>query len=349
MKKGIIYTLALLLVFGGLTACGKKTEETAKVEEKTDIVEEVPEEKPEEESEFYKAMQSDSRPIAVMIDNDEAKARPQLGLESAYLVYEMTVEGGATRFMALFKDAALEKIGPVRSSRHYFLDYVIEHDALYVHAGWSNKAAQEISSRNINNINGLYENIFWRDYTYDKTWHNLYTGLDKALELSEKKGYRLKTDVKPIAYNKTDVIPEGKDGIALDIPYTNFYKVRFEYDGETHTYKRFINGAPHMSQTGDALTAKNIIVYSLEDVPLNDGIYAPRRDIRNVGSGEGYYLSEGKAVPIKWSKKDRSLKTEYTLLSGEELKLNPGNTYIQIATKLTGYSVDFGESAEQTE
>ena len=347
MKKEIISVLIILSVFSVFTGCGKKAEEAAKVtEEVEETAEKIEEEKPEEISEFYKLMQTDSRPIAVMIDNDEAKARPQLGLESAYLIYEMTVEGGATRFMALFKEAELEKIGPVRSSRHYFLDYVIENDAIYVHAGWSNRAAQEISSRNINNINGLYDNIFWRDYTYDRTWHNLYTGLDKAKELAGKRGYRLKSDKKTFKYNKTDIVPEGREGKALDIPYTNFYKVRFEYDENEHMYKRFVNGAPHMSQTGETLKAKNIIVYALEDVPLNDGIYAPRRDILNVGSGEGWYLTEGKALPIKWTKKDRSAKTEYTLENGKELILNPGNTYIQIATKLTGYKVDFGESEQ---
>lgn len=339
MKKNTLTALVLIFVCLFTAGCGKKTAEVSDtdVEEKQEVVEVK-----EEESEFYKKMQGDSRPIAVMIDNDEEKSRPQLGLESAYLVYEITVEGGATRFMALFKDDDFEKIGPVRSSRHYFLDYAVENDAIYVHAGWSNQAATEITSRKINNINGLYESIFWRDYTYDKTWHNLYTGLDKVKELAEKKGYKQKSDVKLFEYNKNDVVPEGKDGKALDITYTNFYKVRFEYDEETHLYKRYVNGAPHMSQTGEGLTAKNIIVYSLADVPLNDGIYAPRRDLHNVGSGEGYYLTEGKAVPITWYKSDRSAQTEYKLENGKKLVINPGNTYVQIATELNGYEVDFG-------
>ena len=340
MKKIITSILMLLLICILAAGCGNKTAEV--YEQK--VTEQQPEEEPKEViSEFYTQMQGDSRPIAVMIDNDEERARPQLGLESAYLVYEITVEGGATRFMALFKDAELEKIGPVRSSRHYFLDYVIENDAVYVHAGWSNQAATEITSRKINNINGLYESIFWRDYTYDKTWHNLYTGLDKVKELAEEKGYRLTSDKKLFDYNKTDIVPEAKQGKTLDIHYTNFYKVHFEYDEDEHLYRRYVNGEPHMSQTGEGLTAKNIIVYSLADVPLNDGIYAPRRDLLNVGSGSGYYLTEGKAVPITWSKPDRSAQTEYRLENGEKLVLNPGNTYIQIATETNGFEIDFGE------
>ena len=65
---------------------------------------------------FYDEMveKQNGRPVAVMSDNDTDAARPQIGLESAYMVYEIVVEGRATRFMALFKDYDLEKIGPIR-------------------------------------------------------------------------------------------------------------------------------------------------------------------------------------------------------------------------------------------
>ena len=99
--------------------------------------------------------ESDSRIIAVMIDNDNNDARPHAGIDDAFLIYEAYVEGSATRMMALFKDAKTEKIGPIRSSRHYFLDYAMEHDAIYVHYGWSPQASKDISAYGINNINGV--------------------------------------------------------------------------------------------------------------------------------------------------------------------------------------------------
>ena len=94
-----------------------------------------------------------SRTIAVMIDN-VGDARPQAGLNEAYMVYEIIVEGKLTRLMALFKDVDLDKIGPVRSSRHYFLDYALENDAIYVHFGWSPQAQSDIRKLGVNNING---------------------------------------------------------------------------------------------------------------------------------------------------------------------------------------------------
>ena len=96
------------------------------------------------------------RPIAVMIDNHN-QAWPQAGMNQAYLVYEAVVEGGETRLMALFKGVTVDKIGPVRSSRHYFLDYAMENDSIYAHYGWSPQAESDIKQYNINNLNGITE------------------------------------------------------------------------------------------------------------------------------------------------------------------------------------------------
>ena len=83
------------------------------------------------------SVDNDVRNIAVMINN-HPKARPYMsGLNDAFLVYEILVEGGYTRYMAVFNDKKTEKIGSVRSARHYFLDYALENDAVYVHCLWS--------------------------------------------------------------------------------------------------------------------------------------------------------------------------------------------------------------------
>ena len=130
------------------------------------------------------------RPIAVMIDNN-IDAQPQAGLNDAYMVYEIIVEGGESRLMALFKGVSLDKIGPVRSSRHYFLDYALENDAIYVHYGWSPQAQADIKTLGVNNINGISETTkeFWR-VKDKKSPHNVATSTEKILEIANKKGYR---------------------------------------------------------------------------------------------------------------------------------------------------------------
>ena len=284
---------------------------------------------------FYTEMKSKEniRPIALMIDNDTDAARPQIGLEDAYMVYEIVVEGRATRFMALFKDFELEKVGPVRSSRHYFLDYALEHDAIYSHAGWSPKAAKDISALGINNINGVTSDgaSFWRDNTYDKTWHNLYTSTEKLSLRADEKNYRRDTKNNMPNYRETDETPTGGTAVSsISIPYANFYKVDYKYDEESARFIRYVNGKTHDSQTKEPLSAKNIIMYTLQNVNLPDSENKGRQDLKNIGSGTGYYFSDGQAVEINWSKASREAKTEYTLKDGTPLKLNPGNTFIQI-------------------
>ncbi len=337
MKRIFILGLACVMLL--LCGCGAENAKNDKKEQNL-----TAEQKAEKEgtSVFYQEMQENTRPFAVMIDNDTEAARPQMGLESAYLVYEAVVEGSATRFMALFKDIEdMEKVGPVRSSRHYFLDYALENDAIYAHAGWTDRAAAEITSRGVNNINGLYEDsAFYRDNTYDNTWHNLYLNPAKVSEVANNKKYRRETDVKLLTYHENHVKPDGEANEGILIPYADFYKVEFTYNTETKLYDRFVNGAPHKSQTGDGLTAKNIIVYYVQDVPLNDGIYAPRRNLLNTGKGEGYYLSEGVAVPITWEKATHDGQTVYKTADGKDLVVNPGNTYIQLVPTYITYTLN---------
>ncbi len=325
--------LTTVMLFSACSQKGEQTETTLNEPKKENVVQNIPEDDP-----FYTKMQnSDSRPIAVMIDNDDKRARPQIGLETAYLIYEIIVEGGSTRFMALFNEFDKEKVGPVRSSRHYFIDYAMENDAIYTHCGYSPQAASDLKSFRINNINGVTGtdgSMFWRDYTYDKTWHNLYTSLKKLSAFSkDSKNYKTTTDVKPFKYNNIDTdnyVKSGEDATKIDIPYSPSYTVNYTYDNETKRYLRSINGEEHKSQTGEVLSAKNIIVYRLDNYTLNDGENKGRQNIENIGSGTGYYFTNAKAVKINWSKPSRSAKTTYTFENGEELILNPGNTYIQI-------------------
>ena len=150
MKK-ITKILCLILCISFLfSGCGTKDNNQAK-------------EQKEEKKLKIVDLSSNTRPYAVMINNHPSARQNHAGLQDAYLIYEMIVEGGMTRYMAVFKDKDTAKIGSVRSSRHYFLDYAMENDAMYVHWGWSPQAQSDISTYGINNINGAeLENKIYR-------------------------------------------------------------------------------------------------------------------------------------------------------------------------------------------
>ena len=129
---------------------------------------------------------SNKRPIAIMIDNNVGNTSHS-GLQDSYLNYEIIVEGGLTRIMAIYKDKDIQQIGPVRSSRHYFLDYALESDCIHVHFGWSTFAQNDISALGVNNINGLYDSYpFWRA-THLYAPHNVFTSISKIYEYAAQK------------------------------------------------------------------------------------------------------------------------------------------------------------------
>lgn len=341
MKK--LITLLLIIAVMAAGGCGKKQETAKETAPKSQTQQTAETENKEEKNTFYELMQTDTRPVAVMIDNDGKSSRPQIGLESAYMVYEVIVEGGASRLMALFKDVTIPKVGPVRSSRHYFLDYALEHDAIYCHAGWSPKAASDIRSLGVNNVNGVAGDggVFYRDKTYDSTWHNLYSGVDSLYDYAVKsRGYRATTEAKHLTYHQKDSETEdGASATEISLPYSTYYRVSYTYDADTKLYKRYVDGSEHMSQTGECLTAKNIIITPVRNYNLQDGENKGRQEVNTVGSGSGWYITNGKAIDITWSKPSRSAKTTYTDAAGNELVLNPGNTYVQIVPLGSGVSI----------
>ena len=278
------------------------------------------------------------RPIAVMIDNHKG-AWPQANLNEAYMVYEIIVEGAETRLMALYKGKNLEKIGPVRSSRHYFLDYAEENDAIYVHYGWSPRAQEDISTYKINNVNGLVESgaIFWR--VSDKSApHNAVTSTEKILKSAENHGYRTTSISDSVLNYVTDEVEleEGQVATNVNIPISYIQKVNYKYDETRKVYVRYARGEKQVDwETGEDVVAKNIIITFIDNASI-DG--EGRQDIYNLGTKNGYYITNGKAIPITCTKSGRFEQTVYENMQGEEIKVNDGNTFVQIcpiSTKVT--------------
>ena len=146
IKIALIAIVVIMIVVGGVFAATKlKAKEVIAEPETEEIAKEVSKEP------NIKIFNGNDRPIAFMIDNN-VKAQPQSAVNNAYIVYEIIVEGNETRLMAVFKGATEDVVGPMRSSRHYFLDYAMENDAIYAHLGLSPQAEADMKLYKINNI-----------------------------------------------------------------------------------------------------------------------------------------------------------------------------------------------------
>ena len=335
MKK-----FSLLLVIISLfivTGCNKKEETNIPKEESQPI--------PVKKLQIINP-DSNSRVIAVQINNHNQARLNHAGLQDAFIVYEAMVEGGITRMLALYKDKTTEKIGSVRSSRPYFLDYVLENDAIYVHFGFSDQAKKDIISLGINNINGLYDNAFWRDTTLNVAYeHKAFTSMEKINNLIKQKGYRTTSNSEPVLNYDVDEVDikeetetELEDGTketiitnkanTVVIPYSYYMTVKYEYDNINKVYNRFANDKAHV----DAITKKqynfkNIIIIKVKNYSIDS--YG-RQALDNIGTGSGYFITNGCVKEITWQKDSRSSKTIYKYLDGTDVIVNDGNTFIQI-------------------
>ena len=292
------------------------------------------------------------RPIAVMIDNHN-QAWPQAGLNQAYLVYEIIVEGGETRLMALFKGVNVDKIGPVRSSRHYFLDYAMENDAIYAHYGWSPQAESDIKRFSINNLNGITESetTFWR--VKDKSApHNAVTSTDAILKAAKAKKYKTTSTKESVLNYVTDDVKleDGQGATSVTIPHSTLQKVRYEYDEENQVYKRYArNKAQTDWDTGNNVTTKNIIITFCDNYELDDVENKGRQGLKNIGTFDGYYITNGKAIKIKCIKEERNTQTRYEDLKVNEIEVNDGNTWINICPKDADVKIEGPVTTENTD
>lgn len=349
-KVLIVVLILLILAAGGIMAYKiTKSKENATKEVSENQNEEILTAGIEEkEVQIFKGT---DRPIAVMIDNHNL-AWPQAGLNQSYLVYEAIVEGGETRLMALFKGVTIDKIGPVRSARHYFIDYVMENDAIYTHFGWSPQAQSDIAKYNINNINGITESssTFWR--VKDKSSpHNAVTSTEALLKVAKAKGYKTTSNKESVLNYVTDEVKleDGQGATSITIPHSTLQTVKYEYDEQNQVYKRYArNKAQTDWDTGNAITTKNIIITFCDNYTLEDSENKGRQGLRNIGTFNGYYITNGKAIKIKCIKEARNLQTRYEDLEGNEIKVNDGNTWINICPTNAKVEIEGPATTENT-
>lgn len=276
--------------------------------------------------------EADLYPVAVMVEN-MTTARPQSGLDEANIVYEALVEGGITRFMALYAGEHAQEIGPVRSSRPYYLDWVKEYDALYVHCGGSNLALKLIDVRGIKDLDqitgGGASRFFWRDKNRYAP-HNLYTKTDFLnLALRDAGLIDQKPNYDSWLFKDDKKLEERlSDEKFLEINFsTNSYKVRYEYDRENNVYLRYLGGLPHKDKiSGNQLRAKNIILQYVKARLID----AEHLEMDTIGEGKAMVFRDGEAILGTWKKLTRESRTEFFDKKGQKIELNRGNIWIEI-------------------
>ncbi|MDR0271959.1 MAG: DUF3048 domain-containing protein [Clostridiales bacterium] len=367
LAAGMLVFFAIVLIFG---AVNDPDMEVFYEEEEPEYVLQIPmpddweTEEPESEDEFPYPTQvsiltgiriheddANRRPLAFVINNIR-QALPQSGITSADIVYEVLAEGDVTRLIAVFQSYIPEKIGSIRSARDYFVDIAYNHDAIFIHHGGSPSGYSRIRSTKITAMDGGQlegRGIFWRDRTFP-SWaretgtrsseHSSYTGREKIEEHIEANEIRYTTDNHPSFGFLFAVPADGQEEILtansantaniVRVPFSQNYVRTFVFDREENVYRVENRDGEHRdAETEETVTVSNILI-QLTRMHVIAGDEAGRRSVTTVGEGEGYLITNGAYVPVRWKKTAIDSPTFWTFQNGSPLTLTPGRTWICI-------------------
>lgn len=279
------------------------------------------------------------RPYAIMLNNLKA-ASPQSGIGEAGILYEALVEGGITRFMGLYDNLdensiSADRIGSVRSARHYYVSFADEYDAIFIHHGKTSYATKKKAALNIDAMDGTegIGNTAFHQINTIPSPHNTFTRVSEILAGIEKSGFRTEHEEgyeSHFQFYEEDTELSSDTLVArLDLGYSGYISPYFIYDKELQLYQRYQFDEKHVDyNTQEILSFKNIIVQYVREWDIDKNGYQTM-EIENA-EGDGYYITNGKAVPIRWKKNESNRYMRYFNMDGTELKINVGKTFISV-------------------
>ncbi len=269
-----------------------------------------------------------ARVVGVMIDN-HPNAKPVSGLLEAKVVYEAPVEGGLTRLLAIFAvDQDVSKVGPVRSARPYFLDWLSEYgDALYMHCGGSPAAKEMIQQRDIFDADEFSRGQY---YTRDKVRsapHNLYTSAEHWRRFLDARGAGRAPAPEWQGWKFGEKLNGGEAVREMTIKYGPGYEVTWQYLPAEGVYERVVNGAVQADSSGAAVRAANVMAQFVYEEVLDE---IGRKEITAIGRRASRVLRDGVMYRGYWQKNSATERTRFYLEDGKEIVLKPGATWVEI-------------------
>ena len=361
MKKRLILLLAICCSFAVLTGCEDEEEAQApttsapkievvnstpaiSIEDTEEVVDDGSHEgmyRSELTNEWISEDLKDQRPIAAMVDNEKT-ALPHYGLSKyADVVYEMTnslANDGITRLMVLVKDwEKIDQLGSIRSTRPTNLIIAPEWNAVVCHDGGPFYIDDYLAKPYVDNFSGTFsrvDNGKSREFT-----EYICTGdLDKNFEAKNvSKTYNeyyqggphynfVKSDSE---INDLSGAPSVQDCTNIELPFKhNSSKLEYDPDSKRYMYSEY--GQKHTDPgNGDAqLGFTNVLIQDCRYVKFDDNGYMMFHAIDF--NRDGWYITQGKAIPIVWSKEDETTPTRYYDKDGNEIVLNTGKTYVAL-------------------
>ena len=266
-----------------------------------------------------------TKPVtAIMIENSP-DARPHSGLKQAEVVYEAIAEGGITRFLALYQQHKPQLIGPVRSLRMYYIDWLAPYQASVAHIGGSAAALAEVRNGSYRDIDQFFNaGSYWR--ARDRyAPHNVYTSFEKLDALNAAKGY---TSSQFTGQARADAAPSATpNATSINLNFSsNRYNTHYDYDAASNTYLRSIGGQPSDDREEGRLAPSVVIALRVNETTIMEDGW--RQSIVTTGNGAAQIFQNGTVTEATWQKGSRTEPLKFVDTNGQEIALNRGQTWI---------------------
>jgi len=273
-------------------------------------------------------------PIAVMID-DLRPARPQSGLSQADVVWQAPAEGGIPRYMAIFQTELPKDIGPVRSSRYYYITWAAEWRAIYTHAGGSPQALNTLKSKGrgqyVYNLDAFRHPSAFRRIKTRSAPHNLYTTGPNLRKTGGAIG--AKDQAYKAAWNFAPDVPldQRPSGGSITVSYLA-NTITYKYDRTSNTYFRSVTGEAKQTDASNKqrIAPKNVIVMRMKFGPLGDNPHKGRLEADVIGSGKAWIATNGTTIVGTWKKTSVTAPTQFFDGQGKPVTLTIGQTFINV-------------------
>lgn len=269
---------------------------------------------------------------AIMIENSP-DARPQSGLKESGVVFEAIAEGGITRFLVLYQQEKPQLIGPVRSVRMYYVDWLAAFDASVAHIGGSAAALAEVRNGSYRDIDQFFNSQYYWRSTDRYAPHNVYTSFEKLDELNKAKGYTNSNFQGFYRHDSGALIPPTATNIEVDISYYLFNS-SYIYDPNTNTYTRYQAGEPHLDREKGQISPRVVVIIKVPmTLTLEDGY---RQNYQTIGSNQAFIFQDGTVIEATWTKNSKSSQITFADKNGTNIELARGQTWITAIPADTG-------------
>ncbi|MCR6492343.1 DUF3048 domain-containing protein [Cellulomonas sp. P24] len=281
-----------------------------------------------------------TRPALTVKIENSTEARPQTGLDQADMVWEEVVEGGITRYAAVYQSVVPDKVGPIRSVRPMDAGISAPMHGLIAFSGGQPSFVNEIKAAGVQIISmDLGAKGFARTSTR-RAPHNVLGTPSTFWSLADAN--HSASPGPQFAFAATaeqaSAVASGTPAVTIDIHMSGVEHPIWTWSAAQNAFLRSEGTAPAVTSTGTRLSATNVVVLRvrLADTGTRDPAGNPVPETVMNDTGEALVFSGGKQIAAKWSKESVAKPVVLTGVDGAPITLAPGNTWIELVPRSSG-------------